>query len=136
MEPTDLVDVFGVISFVGLLIMGLRCVRPTVHLWRAEPVRIDNYRPASPVGKAMFHGFRRSMPLVVVLGIPVLFAALVLIVAGGASTPVGSIVRGVFLSLGFVYLVLLATIFLFNRPRPLIPPHLRAEPGMMRELRR
>lgn len=134
MALTDLVDIFGTISCVGLLIMGLGCVRPAVQLWRAEPVRVDNYRPASPVGKAIFHAFRRSVPMVVVLGIPMLLAALVLVVAGGASTPVGSIARGVFVALCVVYLVPFTTICLFSRPRPLIPPHLRGEPGMIREL--
>lgn len=127
-------DVYGLISLVGLLVMGLLSVRPTIRTWRNLPTRVDNYRPTSPLGKAVFHGVRRSMPVAVGLGIPLLVAALVLILLGGATTSGGKVARGAFVVVAFLYVLLLIPLYLFNRPRAVVPPHLRDEAGMMKEM--
>jgi hypothetical protein len=127
-------SIYGVAGTALLLIMGASAVPQAFQIWRNEPARIDNYRPATPFGRAMLRAQRRSFVLVLALGLPLLAAALVFLAAGGPSSAAGEGARGVLIAFACLAVVLIIPVDLFNRPSFLVPPHLRDEPGLIREL--
>lgn len=131
-----LVDMAGAIGCIALIYMGLTSLRQARRLWRNEPTRIDNYRPTSPTGRMLWRANRRVLPIGLVIALPALIAALVLGLAGGASNTTGEVARGVLVVFSFLAVLVIMPIDLLNRPKVLVPPHLRDEPGLIHELTR
>jgi hypothetical protein len=78
-------------------------------------------------GDALWRGYVRAMPTMVIgLGLVIAFAAYMLVVG---PPRVRADVFWVWFVLLLASLSALVTIPLFNRPRVLVPPYLRAEPG-------
>lgn len=129
-----IIQVVGVISLLGMLHMCAMSVGQVRQLWRNEPVRIDNYRQTTVFGRAVFRAFRRSLPVILVLAFPLLITALVLVLAGGPVTTIGLVARAMFVVICFMLVSVALSVFLFNRPRILIPPHLRDAPGFINDV--
>lgn len=58
---------------------------------------------------------------------------MLLVLADGTANAAGRIALGVLITAACVHFVLIPSVMLFNRPRALIPPDLRAEPSLLRE---
>jgi hypothetical protein len=124
--------VLSIIIFVAML--GLFAVAIT-RVWQGRS-ELDGTRPAAwwPFSDALWRGAARAMP--------VSGAGALLLIGGGIAGDLigkGSSGYDIAMSVGLVGLlaiVLLAfPITFFNRPRFLVPPHQRDEPGAVAEWR-
>ncbi len=85
--------------------------------------------PFWPFGKAMWRGNIRAYPL----GIVTLAVLAVVYILGHADSNIGSPFLTASLLTLYVMLAGIFAIALFNHPKWLVPPHLRDQPGAMKE---
>jgi hypothetical protein len=130
--PLDVPLGYAVFMTVGALVFVPLCVRGVRVAWRA-PMRVF----AEPFpwwvwGAALWRGYVRAMVAVGTTFVVDLLALMVLIWAPGGDVIVIAIVPLLVVSLA-VGFGLMITIVLFNRPRRLVPPYLRDQPGAVGE---
>ncbi len=126
MSPFDWV-VFG---FAVLL--AIAAVRNLPRVWRHEFRHQDRVPDYWPWGEALWHGYVRAIPVgtfTILIGIAVLGLGLLV-----PEEPTGPLVRPywyvlpAFSAMGIVFLTMVMIVF-FNRPKRLVAPHLRRQPG-------
>jgi hypothetical protein len=119
------------------LVGGALAARNLPRLWRNEIRSFDRMQAWWPLGMALWRGWVRGMPLAFFAGCFLLVAVIV-----GAFVPQDSDSEGfaapawyVIPVLGtfFMSLVLFFSVVLVNRPRFVVPPHLRDQPGALKE---
>jgi hypothetical protein len=111
----------------ALLLAGWLVGAP--RLWRGD-AEVDEPPPAWPFGAAAWHGVMRSFI--------VCPPFIVLVFAGGAVAELSD-ADDLGMAIGAIGLlasvVLHVPILLWNRPKALVPPPMRGEPGALREWR-
>jgi hypothetical protein len=123
---------YAVFMTVGALVFVPLCLRGVRSIWR-EPVRLF----AEPFpwwvwGAPLWRGYVRGMVAVGATFVTDLVAVMALIWLPGGDAVVIAVVPLLVGSLA-VGFVLMLTIVLFNRPRRLVPPYLRDQPGAVAE---
>jgi len=127
-------EVGPVVGFsVGLVVLG--CLVPQwLRLWRHEPSLFDKPVLYWIWGEAAWRAARRAAVVGMSLGLPFIAACLDLALTASSRGIVFDVARGVIISLSIaIWLVVIAT-GVFNRPKLLVPPHLRDEPNLIRDL--
>lgn len=122
-----LLDLFMVVTMVAIVASSRRA-------WRNEHPWLDTDLPVRwRGGLPSWRGWVRVQgivaPVVVVIGVP-----LVVIQSTGISGGAWEIARAIASIAVCVDLVFGARVWLFNRPKWLVAPHLRHQPGMLAEL--
>lgn len=131
-----LVTGWGAIFLFSALFMAVIFVLVGRKVWNGESELDGDFPPADwPFGKPSWRGAARSYTaaapcLVLIL---LAFTAQELL---GTETAAGDVALVVGTVLGLGALLIVASITPFNRPRLLVPPHLRSEPGLLAERRR
>lgn len=104
-------------------------------IWRGTSSALDPVPSWWLWGRALWFGLRRMIPLAVALGW-VVMGLLWFPSAGKApealtdqELAIAAAAMGLFFMIG----ALMTSVVLFNRPRTLVPPRWRAEPGALRE---
>jgi len=120
--------VAGVVIAVGVVLATLQLPK----VWRAEACA---QIPAWWLwGSAAYRGFVRAVPVGIVSGWPFLLIlpwAFGLITSKSTASTIGLLTAASMTIIGFGLMVCVA---LFNWPRQLVPPKLRAQPGMLHEI--
>ncbi len=124
------------IAFGFLLVITVAAFRNLPRVWRHEFRHFDRAPAYWPWGAALWRGFVRMMPVGVVGCAVLLIGTVVLLLI--PEEPSGPFVRpywAVVPSLIACALPLagMLGVVLFNRPRAIVPPHLRAQPGALAE---
>jgi len=115
--------------------VGIRGLMILPRVWRNEWYGPHPDRPFSgwPFGIALWRGFVRSGPLGAVFAI---FAALVWFLGKGSSDPALDTVADVLAVITFFILFPIGgAVTLFNRPKWVVVPYLRHQPGAIAEWR-
>jgi hypothetical protein len=113
--------VFTVLWAVG--IVRLR------SFWNYEPPRITIDAQASVIPASILLTFRRQAPIAVIAaGFFICVGWLTILFTNDLWVIAPALLFG---ALTLVGLVLIASVWLFNRPRRLVPPHLRDLPGLL-----
>ena len=131
-----MVEVVGMTLFAVVGALGSLQL-PT--LWRGESAeRIERQlRPGWPWGGSALKGWIRSLPAAVLAGWSMFLLALIgvassngFLIEGSPLRPLGYLALPAIgmMIIGFVHMV---TVILFNRPKYLVPPSLRKEPGLV-----
>lgn len=122
---------YELVGLAGLVVGALLAAARLPAVWRNEIGLNPNRVPAAwPFGAAMWHGYVRGLPVLCALfplGLPI-----ALINRFGGET-LNEVVLPPFAFGILAAMLLCATIVFFNRPRFLVPPHLRAQPGALDE---
>ncbi len=129
----------SVVHWVALgitVLIAVGGVRNLPRIWRHEAKHLDNVPSWWPWGGALWRGYVRAMPTGVIGTIVLLavFTALALV----GEQPSGPFVRPYWVvvpslvALGLAGAVMLGVV-LFNRPKAVVPPHLRDQPGALGE---
>jgi len=127
-------EIIGPVCLLAILLASLYSLRDVRRLWLNEPTKFDIERAASPVGMALWRAYRRALPALIVLGLPGIACCLGLAAAGGYTTAVGGVVLAVLVGVAVLYCFLILPLVLLNRPKFLVPPHRRADPGLIRDV--
>lgn len=113
------------------VVFGLAIVvtaRPLYRLWMHTTTRFDQKPPSLPWSEEMWRGWVRAMPINAVGA--VLLWLLGLLTVFGHSTAVNTAV--VVLGTSFVLVLAMgATVIYWNRPRAVVPPDRRHQPGLL-----
>lgn len=131
-----MVEVVGMTLFA---VVGVFGSLQLPSLWRGESAeRIERHlRPGWPWGSSALKGWIRSLPAAVLAGWSLFLLALIGVAASNGFLSEGSPLRLLgYLALpaigltifGFLHML---TIILFNRPKYLVPPSLRGDPGLV-----
>ncbi len=124
-----LASIFGILLFVGSLYL----VGQARRLWRGQPTRLDQQLGDRSSGGALTRAYASLFPLASVLGCA-FFGAGVTISLVDADTTAGRILVGILIMASVIGLVLAPVVALFNRPRFVIPPRLRSNPGLIHDV--
>jgi hypothetical protein len=130
--PLDVPLGYALAMTVGALVFVPLCVRGVRAMWRG-PVRLF----AEPFpwwvwGAPLWRAYVRGMVAVGTTFVVDLLAVMVLIWAPDADAVLVAAVSVLVLSLAVGFLLML-TVALFNRPRAVVPPYLRDQPGALAE---
>jgi len=131
--------VVGAISFGIILLTFIACAPHVSRYWNGRPSNFDWFDEQPdrfPSGPAGWRVFRRASPGFALIGTPFLVSTIAFMVAGGVGTTVGSIAQIALFAAAVAALPFAISLVLVNRPRVLVPPHLRDEPGLVGELKR
>jgi len=131
--------VAGAISFGIIALMLLACAPQMYRYWLGRPSNFDWFDEQPDrlsLGPTGWSVCRRVLPGVGLIGIPFLVSTITFMAAGGVATRVGSIAQVGLFAAAIAGLPIMVSLVLWNRPRALVPPHLRAEPGLIGELQR
>ncbi len=127
--------VLGTLSFGVALVAILATLSMTYPYWHGRPSRFDAYDARMELwpygGVTGWKVVRRSTTALCLLSLPFLLSTMTFMIAGGGATPVGAFAESalfVFAAIGNVGVI---AVVLINRPRMLVPPHLRDEPGLL-----
>jgi hypothetical protein len=116
-----------------LLLAGVFVLFHMRRLWIHAPTRLDDDNLHGASFAPFWRAYRRALPIFAVQFVPMLTLILVL------GTIHHGPIDGVGLNLVFVLAVsstsLAACAALVNRPKSVVPPHLRSESGLLRDLR-
>lgn len=123
--------VYGLFS-----LMVLRFVFEVPRIWRGDVDRSAKVPATWPWGGISWRAMIRAGPAALILGLTAVVGLPVLLSApeeanGMFSRPLTFVLP--FLGLFYLGLVAAASVFLFNRPRFLVAPHLRQAPGALAE---
>lgn len=102
------------------------------RLWRRQATKLDVQPSVWPWGAPAWRAYRRVTPLLSCVSVVVFAACLALVLSDGGGSA-STIAIGVLLVAAAILLVLVPPIVLLNRPRVLVPPHLRTESGLARD---
>jgi hypothetical protein len=132
--PLDVPVAYAIAMTVGALVFVPLCIKGIRVLWR-RPVDAFGEPLAWWVwGAPLWRGYVRGMAAVGATFVVDLLLILLVIWGPGGDAVLLAIAAALVLSLT-AGLVLAVTIALFNRPRWAVPPHLRGQPGAVREWR-
>lgn len=126
------------VAFAVVLAIVAGGFRNLPRVWRHEFRHFDRTPPYWPWGAALWRGFVRMMPMGVVGCAVLVIVAVVLLLT--PEEPSGPFVRPYWavvpclVALGVVFAGMLSVV-LVNRPRVIVPPHLRGQPGALAEWR-
>lgn len=138
---TDDDRLFVVAGVVFVVVAGLGGIAENRRYWRGESPRSRKLDPPSwwPYSPGLWRGNVRSTPVMAVGAIPMFASGTVLIAVSALGWPVAPAELG-----GWYGLLQLATaaiwlgvpgmgisVVLLNRPRAVVPPHLRDQTGML-----
>jgi len=129
----------GAISAGIMLLLYLVGARMLYAHWSGRPSNFDWFDEQpdrfswGPTGWSVF---RRVLPGLGLIATPFLVSTITFMAAGGVATSVGSIAQVGLFAAAIAGLPIMVSLVLWNRPRALVPPHLRDEPGLLGELRR
>lgn len=122
----------GVVA-VGLVGMGMLYLVQLPKAWRNEGNALNPHRPfaAWPFGAPLWRGWLRAATVSAFTS--VLLGIWVAIDSSSLNSSAWGIAAGGLLGLVFAGFTLGASITLFNRPKNLVVPHLRNQPGALAE---
>jgi hypothetical protein len=127
------------VGFACGVLMWLVCLYLVAHVgrvWRGEPSKLDEKLAERSSEGARARAMIRLLPLTTVVATSVFTIVLVLMALGDVQTPVGYALVALLVALGFAWFALAPAIVFLNRPRCLVPPRLRGEPGLFEDLSR
>jgi hypothetical protein len=125
----------GFLCGVLLLLVFLYLLVQLGRFWRGQPSKLDwQLQESSAIG-AIARSSVRALPLVAVLGTAMYSAALMFVLLDSGDTAVAYVCVGFLLAVAVAFLVLAPLVVLTNRPSVVVPPHLRDEPGLIRDLK-
>ncbi len=133
------VNIWDWLAFVIFFALAVAGTYRLPRYWRGETSVIPLMSRWWPFGGPLLRGWERSMPAAFASGWSLLVAFVTgSLAAAGKRTDsqplhdlayVGIAAIGVF----FLSLFVMATVVLFNRPKFIVPPHLRQQPGAVQE---
>ncbi len=126
--------VVGTLSAGVMLVAVLAMLPESYKYWLGRPSRFDAYDARMelwPHGVTAWRIFRRSITALCLLGLPFLLSTMTFMIVGGGGTPVGAFAESALFAFGAIESVGVISVVLINRPRLLVPPHLRDEPGLL-----
>ncbi len=124
-------------SVLGAALVVFMVVVGSVSLpryWRGDPRAIDAPETWGLMTPGMWRGTKRSM-LVMAPTITVIFGLASVFFSLRTNSPTYTVLVEIGVIVMVVGFSLWATITLFNRPRFLVPPVMRADPGLLAERR-
>lgn len=134
--PLDSASLTDVVFFGLAFAIVPFALRNLPRIWRHELRTFDRMNPYWPWGETLWRGWVRMMPLGVI-------AMTILLPLGTAGfvvpeDPTGPFVRPLWWVLPVLgalalFWVLAAGVVLLNRPKRLVAPHLRSQPGALEE---
>ncbi len=134
-----MVSIWDWLAFAIFITLAIAATYRLPRYWRDEISVVPAMSRWWPFGDPLLRGWERSMPAAFAAG----WSLVVAFVTGWLATVgkrtdsqtlhdlayVGFAAIGVF----FLSLFVLATVVLFNRPKFIVPPHLRLQPGAVQE---
>lgn len=125
--------VVALIAGAFLLLVGIYVLFHMRRLWLHAPTRLDDDNLHGASFAPLWRAYRRALPIFMILFVPMLTLILVLGAINGGPID-GSGLNIVFV-LALSSIALAASVVLLNKPRTVVPPHLRHEPGLLQDLR-
>ena len=132
--PLDVPVAYAVLMTLGAVVFVPLCLKGIRTLWRRPVDAFEEPLAWWIWGAPLWRGYVRGMAAVGATFVVDLLLIMVVIWGPGADAVLLATAAALVLSLA-AGLVLAITIALFNRPRWAVPPHLRAQPGAVREWR-
>jgi hypothetical protein len=118
-------------TFVAFVVLAAGLTFGTVFLkryWSQQDSEIDRPPPAWLFGGDAWRTARRIMPISIVGGWLLIAAGvLMLTTPSGQRTPLAAPLAAALL----ITFILIGTIWMWNQPKFLVPPHLRNAPGIL-----
>ena len=120
----------------SVVALGAVWLMPQVRrLWRHQSSIFDRPHAYWVGGEVTWRAYRRVVPVIFAMALPILITVVVLFVHEDDHESTGfRTASTVLIGLTVLYCALVSQIALFNRPRLLVPPHLRRENGLIRDL--
>jgi hypothetical protein len=123
----------ALIAGAFLLLAGVYVLFHMRRLWLNAPTRLDDDNLHGASFAPFWRAYRRALPIFAIVFVPMLTLTLVLGTINGG--PIDGIGLNIVFVLAVSSIALAASVVLANRPKKVVPPHLRDEPGLFRELR-
>ena len=101
-----------------------------VRLWRGQPTRLEAVIESTPSHSMISRGYVRAFPVVSVLMVPIL-SVLVLSIAVELEGVAFNTAVAILIGCSFLFCVLAPSVVLFNRPKFLVVPSMRNDPGLV-----
>jgi hypothetical protein len=121
---------FTIVGLAFMAVVGLVAVVPqAIRLWRNQGSCFDTAPPVWPWGPAAWPAFRRSIVAQVIFVLPMVMAILAVGLDIGRDE-----CRAAVKATAVPICAVIVAIAFFNRPKLLVPPHLRTEPGFFKDL--
>ena len=121
------------LGFVGAalgLSASLFMLWHVVRLWRGQPTRLEAVIESTPSHSTISRGYVRTFPVVSVLMVPIL-SVLILSIAVELEGVAFNTAVAILIGCSFLFCVLAPSVLLFNRPRFLVIPSMRDDPGLL-----
>lgn len=123
-----------IVSVAGafLLLVGVYVLSQMLRLWRHSPTRLDDDSLHGASAAPFFRAYRRALPVFAALFVPMLTVILAQVTI--SQSPIDGIGLNIAFALAVSSVILALSVVLVNRPKTVVPPHLRDEPGLIRDL--
>jgi hypothetical protein len=125
------VDLLSWITALGCVVALVMWASTIRSAWRGRGPRHTEPPSSWRYGRALWRAGQRLVPMAGPLSLLVLLA--LVFERSDADGPVAAALAAMLGPLGALLLVLMVSIALFNVPKRVVAPHLRSEPGALRE---
>jgi hypothetical protein len=123
----------ALIAGAFLLLVGVFVLFHMRRLWLHAPTRLDDDNLHGASFAPFWRAYRRALPIFAILFVPMLTLILVLGAINGG--PIDGMGLNIVFVLAVSSIAFAASVVLVNKPKTVVPPHLRGEPGLFRDLR-
>jgi hypothetical protein len=122
----------ALIAGAVLLSAGLFVLFHMRRLWVHAPTKLDDDNLHGASFAPFWRAYRRTLPIFTVQFVPIL--TLILVLGTINHGPIDGMGLNLVFALVVISTALVASVVLLNKPKRVVPPRLRNEPGLFRDL--